>query len=68
MKKLKSGVLNMLTVFNRYKVFFIILMFAILAALVWLFISMQNNVRVPSKGIFVINHIEESIWTEGGRL
>lgn len=58
----------MLTVINRYKVFFIILAFIILAALVLLLLSMQSNSKVPSKGVFVFSHIEESIVQEGGNV
>ncbi len=58
----------MLAVINRYKVFFIILAFIALAALVWLLLSTQGNSKVPSKGVFVFSQAAGSIVQEGGRV
>ncbi len=68
MKKAKIGVLIMLTVINRYKALFIILMLAVLAALLWLFISMTGNSKLPSKGVFVLNYFERTICNERGSI
>lgn len=66
MKTLKSGVLNMLAVINRYKVFFIILALIALTALFLLFLSARSNSKVPSKGVFVMRCLKESTGQEGG--
>jgi high-affinity Fe2+/Pb2+ permease len=56
----------MLAVINRYKVFFIILAFIALAILVWLLLSARSDSRIPSKGVFVLEHIEQCIRQKGG--
>jgi len=43
----------MLAVLSKYKALLIIFAIIILAAAVWLFISLQSNGKVPSKGVFV---------------
>ena len=58
----------MLAVINRYRALFILLMLAVLAALLWLFISMMGDSKVPSKGVFVLDHYVNAISDERGRI
>jgi hypothetical protein len=54
----------MLVVLERYKAFLIILAVVALAILLWLFISAQDGDRAPSRGVFVLLRLIESL--QGG--
>lgn len=54
----------MLVVLERYKAFLIILAVAALAIMLWLFISAQDSDKVPSRGVFVLLRMIESL--QGG--
>ncbi|HEX2947713.1 MAG TPA: hypothetical protein VHT96_17380 [Clostridia bacterium] len=44
----------MLAILNRYKLFLIIMTLIVLAVLIILFITSQNNEKIPSRGVFVL--------------
>lgn len=53
----------MTEVLRRFKALIIIVSLLIFALLMWLFISRQNAVKIPSRGVFVINsEIMEPGW------
>lgn len=51
----------MLAVLNRYKLLFALLLLFLVAALIWLLITLQGGNKIPSKGVFVL---ERSIYTD----
>jgi hypothetical protein len=58
----------MLAVLNRYKIFIIILMGVILAALLWMLISGLGKNKIPSRGVFVMQKLIENRISEGRRI
>jgi cell division protein FtsN len=44
----------MLAILNRYKLFLIILTLIVLTVLILLFITSQNNDKIPTRGVFVM--------------
>ncbi len=44
----------MLAILNKYKLFLIILTLIVLAVLILLFVTSQNNEKIPSRGVFVM--------------
>jgi len=44
----------MLAVLNRYRLFLVILIIIIIAALIWAYIMVQGGNKTPSRGVFVV--------------
>lgn len=49
----------MLAVLNKHKTLLIILSFILLASLIWLFIAGQGRDKDPTRGVFVLNNINQ---------
>ena len=56
----------MLAVLNRYRIFLVILTLILLVVLIWLFLAGQGKSKVPSRGVFVLEHRIETELEGGG--
>ena len=56
----------MLAVLSRYKLFLVILLLIITAALIWLYIAVQGTSKTPTRGVFVMEQTVNDYSSEGG--